>query len=326
MRLLKIFGVILLSVLLNTSLYASIVGATKGSVDVSSGSLTYDLEIITPKGIAGLKPSVGINYNSSSNMNSLLGVGFSLAGLSSITKCNETLFSEKQDSSRSFNYCLDGQKLLLVDDSNIYGSNGSEYRTEINSQKKIIKKDDFWIVYSKDGLIYEYGNTQDSKDGNAFYKINQIADRYDNKIYFKYADTNDEQFISQISYANNKIDFIYEDRLDKKTIYSRSVKANINKRLKEISVKTDEEEVSSYKLFYEYNNEQSRITSLQECSMKECLEPVDFIWEEKEDLNYAPMELWLPNGEGTYTNDYITGSNTSGVYSALMDMNGDGLP
>ncbi|WP_419768876.1 RHS repeat-associated core domain-containing protein [Arcobacter sp.] len=309
-----------------SALHAEIVGATKGSVDVSQGSLTYDMEILTPKGIAGLKPSLGINYNSSNSINSFLGTGFSLTGLSSIIKCNQSLFSEKNDSSRTYNYCLDGQRLLLVDTSDVYGSTDSEYRTEINTFSKIIKKSNAWEVFTKDGLIYEYGNSSDSKDGESFFRVNQIKDRYDNKILFTYASTNNERFITNISYANNQIDFIYEDRDDKRNVFSNGIKSNISKRLKSIVVKTDNQKISSYNLNYDFLDNKSKITSIQECVKDDCLKPVDFTWTLSNDETYKNYHLWQASGEGTQSNNYITGSDTSGVYSALMDMNGDGLP
>ena len=209
----KIHAILLILMILSINVYA-IIGATKGSADVAQGNFVYDVEILTPKGTAGLKPSLKLNYNSSNNTNSIFGVGFSLSGLSSISKCNESLFSEKKDTSRSYNYCLDGQKLLSVDDTIEYGSTDSEYKTEINNHSKIIKLETSWKVFTKDGLIYEYGNTIDSNDGDVFYKVNKISDRYNNDINFIYSNENDERYIQQISYSNNTIDFIYEDRLD----------------------------------------------------------------------------------------------------------------
>jgi hypothetical protein len=173
------YNILLILVLFSLNVFASsIVGATKGEFNVSSGSATYNLEIVTPKGIAGLKPSLSINYNSSNNFNGILGVGFSLGGISTINKCNQKLFKEKKDSSRNYNYCLDGQKLVLKSQGRKYGTYNTEYRTYIDSYSKIIKDSSGWIVYTKDGLIYEYGKTSTSKDSTVFYRVNKIKDRY----------------------------------------------------------------------------------------------------------------------------------------------------
>ena len=318
-------NIFLLLSLLSVNVYA-IVGTSKGSADVSQGRFTYDIQILTPKGVSGLKPSLSLNYNSSNNGNSILGLGFSLAGLSSISKCNENLFTEKSDTSRASNYCLDGQKLLGVDSNIVYGETNSEYKTQINNQSKIIKKANSWLVYQKDGLIYEYGNTTDSNDNNVFYKVNKIKDRYNNEINFIYASSNNEQYIKQILYSNNSIDFIYEDRNDKKVLASRGVLGNINKRIKEISLKTVGMEVSSYKMTYEYRDNKSRIVSLEECVLGECLEPVEFEWEISEDNKTKESKLWLPSGNGQHPNNYLIATNSTGTYDMFMDMNGDGLP
>ncbi|WP_373003651.1 RHS repeat domain-containing protein [Sulfurimonas sp.] len=315
---------ILLTLLfLSINAYA-IVGATKGSADVAQGSFTYDVEIITPKGVSGLQPSLKLNYNSSNSVNSIFGVGFSISGLSSITKCNESLFSEKEDSSRNYNYCLDGQKLLLVDTAVEYGSDNSEYKTEINNHSKIVKTTSGWKVWSKDGLIHEYGNTADSNDGEVFYKISKISDRYDNAIDFIYASESERRYIQQIKYSNNTIDFIYEDRDDKKKLASRGVSANIDKRVKTISIKTANQEVSSYELNYEYSNNFSRITDITECANGECLEPVVFAWEESI-LQFGEYQNW---GQNANHDPYYrtSASDTHGVYSTFIDLNGDGLP
>jgi hypothetical protein len=185
-----------------------LMGSTKGEANINQGDFTYKLDIKTPKGISGLNPNLSINYNSASNMNSILGKSFALGGLGSISKCNENLFKEKQDNKRDYNYCLNGQKLLLVDPSNIYGSTNSEYKTAINTQSKIIKKANHWEVYTKDGLIYEYGNDEMSSDdsnqnsaeisnenpnsklGDAIYKLTTIKDRYSNQIRYYYHPNN----------------------------------------------------------------------------------------------------------------------------------------
>jgi len=78
---------------------------------------------------------------------------------------------------------------------------------------------------------------------------------------------------------------------------------------------------------YEYSNGFSRITDITECTNGECLEPVVFGWEEDSEVSYGDFNLWLPSGQGPNINNYVTRvSSTNGTYSALIDMNGDGLP
>jgi RHS repeat-associated protein len=317
-------ALLLLLLFIATNAWA-IVGTTKGSADVTQGSLTYDIEILTPKGTAGVKPTLGVNYNSSSNANSILGVGFSLQGLSVISRCNETLFAEKQDTSRSYNYCLDGQKLLLTDTQSSYGGTNTEYKTEINNHAKILKTQTGWQVYGKDGMIYEYGMTTDSNDNNLFFKVNKITDRYNNAIHFTYYDTDNRQYIKEITYADNTINFIYEDRSDKKTIASNGVQMAIDQRIKAITTKTASREISRYTFSYEYSDNRSRIVSAQECSNGVCLEPVEFEWESSGTLGYTAFQNWGSNA--SHYSQYQYAYNVSnGTNSTFLDINGDGLP
>src|SRR3954465_7298047 len=68
----------------------TVAGRSPGSFSVSElGAATYSIPIQVPPGVAGIEPRLTIAYNSQGG-NGLLGVGWSLSGLSTVTRCPMT--------------------------------------------------------------------------------------------------------------------------------------------------------------------------------------------------------------------------------------------
>ena len=95
-----------------------VAGAIQGSFAVSSiGEATYALPLIVPPGAAGMQPTLAVAYNSASG-DGMLGMGFSLSGLSAITRCPRTMAQDNQIRSVRYDQhdalCLDGARLVPV--------------------------------------------------------------------------------------------------------------------------------------------------------------------------------------------------------------------
>jgi RHS repeat-associated protein len=152
-----------------------------GSGDVTSaGAFTYSIPLEVPAGRNGMEPSLSLSY-SSGTRNGLLGAGWSLSGLSRITRCSKTLATEgvvdgvdydnfvTADNASVDRFCLDGQKLVtgeaLTRSDTAYGLNNTEYRTEADIFARIVstvtaanapRGPDSFTVQMKNGIVRTY--------------------------------------------------------------------------------------------------------------------------------------------------------------------------
>jgi RHS repeat-associated protein len=219
-----------------------VVGAIGGSVDVSGlGAATYTIPIDVPQGIGGIQPNLSINYNSQSG-NGLLGWGWNLAGVSSITRTGADfyhdgfikgvdfghvtgngsgLFPFGPNTQRVFDrFSLDGQRLILVEGS-YYGQNNSQYKTEVDGMSKIVAYTESGIrgaakfkVWTADGLIMEYGFNNNARmirtcPDNSNLKevgawlLNRVEDRNGNFMLYQYDVSGDQYSLTKIYYSGN---------------------------------------------------------------------------------------------------------------------------
>ncbi len=158
-------------------------GGSGGQFRVSeSGAATYDFPIITAPGSGGLSPKISLNYNSQSG-NGVVGMGWAISGLSSISRCRATKESDGFDGAINFDdndkFCLDGLKLinstapstassltscpagqtqLRVMVTEVYSGNvvlACGQRSGSGTQTEQVKS---FVVVNKDGSTRYYGN------------------------------------------------------------------------------------------------------------------------------------------------------------------------
>ncbi|HQR71326.1 MAG TPA: RHS repeat-associated core domain-containing protein [Burkholderiaceae bacterium] len=146
-------------------------GRTPGSFGVTtSGAATYRIPIWTPPGVGDVKLDLALVYNSRSG-NGVLGQGWSIAGLSAITRCNKSWAQDGApgpvNNTMTDRICLDGQQLKRVSGNPL--TDGAVYATEIESFSKVVASGSVgngpasFTVMTKNGLVYEYGGTTDSR-------------------------------------------------------------------------------------------------------------------------------------------------------------------
>src|SRR6185503_7428727 len=86
-----------------------------------------------------MQPEISITYSSHGG-NGLAGMGGSLAGLSVITRSVKTIAQDLAAGGVNFDsadrFALDGHRLVAI--NGVYGADGTEYRTEMESFSRIV--------------------------------------------------------------------------------------------------------------------------------------------------------------------------------------------
>jgi hypothetical protein len=178
----------------------SLSGLAQVSVS-GSGTPSYSQAIAVPPGIGGMQPNLSLSY-SGGGVNGPVGLGWSVQGISMITRCPATRYTDAMPRGVRFDQndklCLDGQRLIqtnatgVVTPAAVYDGNGKltsfpqvddarglasgvrEYRTEKDSFARIraygiangsdANGPAYFKVWTKAGQIYEYGAGPASDD------------------------------------------------------------------------------------------------------------------------------------------------------------------
>ncbi len=330
-----------------SSTYA--VGMTAGSLGVDkNGAANYSIPLWVVPGTSGMQPQLALNYSSQAG-SSWLGFGWSLSGLSAITRGPQTKATDDNITGISFTtsdrFYLDGQRLIAI--SGTYGANGTEYRTELDSISRIISYNTAgtgpasFKVWTKAGLLIEFGNTTDSaaeaqgRSDILTWAVNSISDTKGNAMDFVYTEntTTGEHRIDRINYTRNtgasltayaSVRFTYENRTDTFNGYISGSKVARSQRIKTIAAYYGETKVREYTLDYteRTNTGRSLLTTLHEKAPADSREypPMTFEYDEAETGWTSLGSAWnLPVliGEHQQTNAKGTG---------FVDLNGDGRP
>ncbi|MBT8121172.1 MAG: VCBS repeat-containing protein, partial [Gammaproteobacteria bacterium] len=321
-------------------IHMTTVGTIAGTFDVDpSGAASYSIPIAVPPGTAGMAPVLSLNYSSRGG-NGPLGRGWSLGGMSMITRCAKTLARDGMNGRVNLDvndrFCLDGQHLIAIN-GDVYGANGSEYRTEIESFTRVVSygtgnSPDSFKVWTRSGQLIEYGNTTDAQfnpqGGDALqWSMNRIEDRAGNYLtlkYFEDAETG-EHYPVEVAYtgndaagliADNRLQLDYEARPDVSSGYVGGRNIVSNRRLSRIQAYDGTLLVREYRLAYGVGpiTGVSRLQSVMECDSSVanavCMQPLRFSWS---------------NGVAGYMSATTSGSTNSGYANAqVLDVNGDG--
>ena len=293
-----------------------IVGSITGEHTVSNtGAAVYTVPIECPKGVNGMQPNISLEYNSQFR-DGIMGWGWSIGGLSAITRSNKCQYLDGVTSSFDFSssdeFALDGIRLIRIAET----ADSIEYKTEQDNYNRIVGYDiqswgpKYFKIYTKDGKTLTYGDA----DGNIenYYPLQkrgrlmkglswlltEVCDLNGNYITYENAIDNNElasgtqryynQRINKITYGTNKngsgiistIYFEYEPApiLDVKYLNGLPVKRNI--RLKKIKVYNNNSLRSEYGLIYFEKDNKYKLKQISLAKNGVNIGPTQFVWSE----------------------------------------------
>lgn len=154
-----------------------------------SGAATYSIPLYGAPGTAGVAPKLSLNYSSQGGSGPL-GKGWSIGGLSSVTRCRASREAgdfiqngqpvDGNPAPVNFGagdrFCLDGQRLIAYSEAGSAcpaagGMSGTGYRTELESFQRVCAYADatgpkFFTVERKDGSTSWYGDRDNHSSAN----------------------------------------------------------------------------------------------------------------------------------------------------------------
>jgi len=318
----------------------SAVGAIDGTFSVDpSGAATYHIPIKVPPGVAGMTPSLALAYNSRS-ADGVLGVGWTLTGLSVVNRCPKTFaqdglsvtddVGDGVDLDDEDRYCLDGNRLMLVDGST------TEYRTEIESFQRIKSSGTAgngpskFVVEDAAGLKRTYGQFGAATDALVLadgtphaiaYGIKRIEDSFGNFISFTYLQdtgTPSSHVPSGIIWGRQsnvvgEIVFEYTSREEPVAGFLAGASVGNDRRLERIITYSGASPVREYVLTYAFSPTTSRavLAKVDEC-------------ERTTDTCLASTTLdWQTGARGFTGHQLFSGAARS--YQQLVDLDGNGV-
>ncbi|MDX6187737.1 FG-GAP-like repeat-containing protein [Flavobacterium sp. Fl-318] len=297
------------------------VGLTAGELSVSlSGAANYQLPIIVPPGINGVKPEISLTYNSLGGLG-MAANGWEISGISKIIRIPKTKFhdgaNEEVKLTAQDRFALDGQRLILK--SGVYGANNSIYETENFSNIKVTMIYSYMppyedpVYYFKvdypDGSKAMYGNSYDSLAASEWgltlwenaqgikinYSYNNPAGGYLTIASIKYGSTALATPINEVNFTYSPGERVHEN-------YAGGFKSIKNTVLNRIEVKSNAVGFRNYILDYKVGDRIYKITEKSGDNSKS-YNPVVFTYNNTIDnVSFQPVSAKLSVGNITASN------------------------
>lgn len=265
----------------------------------SAGTLTSSYPIEFPTAEGGLKPSLAISYMSNGPKNGVLGYGFALSGIETITHCPFNTDSKTGDyqkgnivvSKETSQFCYNGIPLVPLD-SNTGEAISTLSENNIPSTYALKNSPDQRLSYANDSFNLRLSNGA----VKTFTRINDITwamsiltNIHGESISYSYTNTASEilpAHLNEISWGGYSASFKYSDKRNDFDIEVDILGDNFfskRKLLTDIEIKKQGISLSSQHIKYELLGGLSRyaINAIQSCGyipLKFCSQPTVFQW------------------------------------------------
>lgn len=327
---------------------AAAVGLSPGKVSAQpSGGLSYEMPIVVAPGTAGMQPKLSFQY-SSGGRNGALGVGWSMGGISAISRAPQTPAQDGKihgvDMTFADRYSLDGQRLIALTGTDGYA--GTDYRTEINSFTKVVSNGQSgqgpatFTAWTKSGLIYTFGGPNNASfippgrtDGTILtWLVSKVQDHAGNYMTFLYTA---EGNLSSINYAMNdsaglgsyaSVVLTYEARPDTATGYVSGYAVSMTQRLKQVTCNYSQQLVRQYDLSY-VDGDDSTITVSPTTKKSRLGSITESAMDTGGLVSYPPTKFtWDKNTNSiNFSSSLFSGNQQDNTHWAQGDFDGDGI-
>lgn len=195
-------------------------GTLEGEVSISlGGSAQYSFPIETPAGTAGMSPKIFLTYDSNAGPGKL-GLGWTVAGLTYISRANRTHFVDGRPGPIDFDNPKDGYDIdgLVLDGLRLVpdASNPTFFSKVVDDQTRIRvfnrgSPQQYFTARTKAGLTIFYGQSETSKiktvEGDVItWAASKIVDTLGNEIHFLYNNSNGDWGIDEVHYTLHRGD------------------------------------------------------------------------------------------------------------------------
>ena len=287
------------------------------------GAATYSLDLEVAKGVHDLEPALKLQYNSQSSLQqNIIGNGWSMTENYILRDINHSALDTSDD---FYRLSLNNNNYKLVYD-------GTRYHTDVESYLYIEQNEDSWIVRSRSGLVYRFGNKNLSRLYSSYgyvhkWYLDDVTDTYGNRLNYSYvvnlsvSDIN-AYYPSVIEYnGQQRIIFKYDPRDDSYGHYIEGSLTRYSHRLKEIEIYSNDTFVIRYHLNYSYLNQLHSVSGLSSIGRygrdnESLLYSIGFSYYGP-DNNYTKGSFKIP--------EYFATVDGSDKGLRLVDLNRDGL-